>query len=138
MSRNLKLSFVKLWFCTSRISQSPIESVRPRSFLSFGFFTVLLQEPRSRVQVLDMLMIDLLLCLFAGILSIGIGDTCQIEDFSLLGQAFSIPIQNEVELQKSCGDPLVYRQVLFLDIDAEYLIFVFISFLNSVLSCLAY
>ncbi|XP_065879314.1 uncharacterized protein [Euphorbia lathyris] len=95
MSRNLKLSFVKLWFCTSRISQSPIESVRPRSFLSFGFFTVLLQEPRSRVQVLDMLMIDLLLCLFAGILSIGIGDTCQIEDFSLLGQAFSIPIQNE-------------------------------------------
>ncbi|XP_065879318.1 uncharacterized protein [Euphorbia lathyris] len=76
MSRNLKLSFVKLWFCTSRISQSPIESVRPRSFLSFGFFTVLLQEPRSRVQVLDMLMIDLLLCLFAGILSIGIGDTC--------------------------------------------------------------
>ncbi|XP_065879320.1 uncharacterized protein [Euphorbia lathyris] len=75
MSRNLKLSFVKLWFCTSRISQSPIESVRPRSFLSFGFFTVLLQEPRSRVQVLDMLMIDLLLCLFAGILSIGIGDT---------------------------------------------------------------
>ncbi|XP_065868942.1 uncharacterized protein [Euphorbia lathyris] len=78
-----------------RISQSPIESVRPRSFLSFGFFTVLLQEPRSRVQVLDMLMIDLLLYLFVGILSIGIGDTCQIEDFSLLGQAFSIPIQNE-------------------------------------------
>ncbi|XP_065879311.1 uncharacterized protein [Euphorbia lathyris] len=100
MSRNLKLSFVKLWFCTSRISQSPIESVRPRSFLSFGFFTVLLQEPRSRVQVLDMLMIDLLLCLFAGILSIGIGDTCQIEDFSLLGQAFSIPIQNEASFAR--------------------------------------